>query len=80
MAAVLASAALPRRSPDRTGAVARAEPAASRFIDLAFVHHQMRALLGCATADLDVALDDRIAIAIDAVKAAGLISTGHDGG
>ena len=68
--------------PDRSNpaAVARAEPPASRFIYLAFVPHRMRALLGYATADLDVELDDRIAIAIDALKAAGLVSTGHDGG
>jgi AcrR family transcriptional regulator len=60
--------------------IARAEPAASRFIDLAFVPHQMRALLGDEAADLDAALDDRIAVAIDALEAAGLISTGDDGG
>ncbi|TNC71758.1 TetR/AcrR family transcriptional regulator [Rubellimicrobium roseum] len=61
--------------PDRDdpAAIARAEPAASRFIDLAFVPHQMRALLGDEAADLEIALQDRIAVAIDALEAAGLI-------
>jgi AcrR family transcriptional regulator len=61
-------------------AVARAEPAAARFIDLAFVPHQMRALLGDEAADLEVGLEDRISVAIDALEAAGLIATEHDRG
>ena len=68
--------------PDRTdpAAITRAEPAASRFIDLAFVPHQMRALLGDEASDLEAALEGRIAVAIDALEAAGLIRIRHDGG
>jgi hypothetical protein len=43
----------------------------ARFIDLAFVPHQMRVLLGDEPADLKGALEDRVAVAIDALGAAG---------
>ncbi|WP_176556347.1 TetR/AcrR family transcriptional regulator [Rubellimicrobium rubrum] len=67
--------------PDRDdpAAVARAEPAAAQFINLAFVPHQMRALLGDEAADLRKDLEGRIAVAIDALEAAGLVPTRSDG-
>ena len=67
--------------PDRgdPAAVTRAERAASRFIDLAFVPHQMRALLDDDATDLERALEDRIVVAINALEAAGLIPTRNDG-
>ena len=58
-------------------AIAGAEQAASRFIDLAFVPQQTRVLLGDEAADPENALEDRIAVALEA---AGLIPTQEDGG
>ena len=56
---------------ERTGAIERAKPAATLFLDLAFVPHQMRALMGDGSDALDAALTDRIAIAIAALEASG---------
>ena len=53
--------------------MARADSAAARFIELAFVPHQMHALLCDDAAELDAALDDRIAFTLDALEATGLI-------
>ena len=53
------------------GIVERAKPAATRFLDLAFVPHQMRALIGDAPESLHSALEDRIAVAIAALEASG---------
>lgn len=49
----------------------RSRSAASRFIDLAFVPHQMRALLGDPPEDLNAGLDARIEDAIQALEASG---------
>ena len=56
---------------ERTSAIERAKPAATRFLDLAFVPHQMRALMGDGFDALDATLTNRIASAIAALEASG---------
>jgi AcrR family transcriptional regulator len=55
--------------------VEQAWPAAARFIELVFVPHQMRALLGDSAATLNAGARGRIEIAIDTLNAADLLDS-----
>jgi len=60
---------------DDPDAVAQAWPAAARFIELVWIPHQMRALLGDSLADLKAGARERIELAIDTLNATGLLNS-----
>jgi len=64
---------------DDPATVVKAWPAAVRFIELVFVPHLMRALVGDSLAALNAGARARIEIAIDTLDAAGLLDVGDDG-
>lgn len=53
--------------------VVKARPAAARFIELVFVPHQMRALLGDSGAMLQAGARGKIEVAVDTLSNAGLL-------
>lgn len=67
--------AITARHPGDPVMVAEAWAAAARFIELVFVPHQMRALLGDSAALLKAHARRRIEIAIDTLNAAGLLDS-----
>jgi len=67
--------AIAARHPSDPATLAEAWPAAARFIELVFVPHQMRALLGDSDASLKAGARGRIEIAIDTLSAAGLLAS-----
>lgn len=65
--------AIAARHPADPAMVLRARPAAARFIELVFVPHLMRALIGDSGAILKTGARGRIELAIDTLKTAGLL-------
>lgn len=66
--------AIAARRPADPAMFLQARPAAARFIELVFVPHLMRALIGDSGATLQAGARDRIEIAIETLNSAGLLN------